>query len=492
MFYKVANINRPLFQLPPSALERRESSSVYVNPEDRERFDWEAAIEPCRNDIEWKFKTNDRQQSQNRSSARDIAIKDYRINPHGYGLFILQTRTIGGRNKAIGGDYWRAYLTGAASQNGYVHDLNNGMYEIWFSKLKPGRYKLHLVLEYSLCDGLRDPPLGWFERGTVHGNFQEEGVLGYVDDFLMEKAMPISFNVGLNGSTAKKEVLVQDGKNPSTTETEQLKCSKSKLQKCFTFKDREYNCDFVWDGQGKWVMQNGYKWVADSPIENPVDYSSKEKLETLWFLGDSLTYRMWDSSFSRVLCKQAFKRCKKTYTWVYELGKQGESKKPINAGLKFNQTRFFQPLHSILNSSDMKSNRSVVLINFGLHLLKSLNFSEYQEILEKFVTILDQYKRKENNAGIPTFIWKTTTLTHKENTKRWNITHMRFLTNPRVALFNAYTNSRLCTAGIPILDIYPISASFHEGTRDHVHYHNFVFEPAEDALADYIWKKVNL
>ena len=42
----------------------------------------------------------------------------------------------------------------------------------------------------------------------------------------------------------------------------------------------------------------------------------------------------------------------------------------------------------------------------------------------------------------------------------------------------------MCKAGIPVLDIYHLSASYPGGTLDHVHYPNHVFRSAEDLLEE--------
>lgn len=55
----------------------------------------------------------------------------------------------------------------------------------------------------------------------------------------------------------------------------------------------------------------------------------------------------------------------------------------------------------------------------------------------------------------------------------------------RIKLFNAYAMEKMCDAGIPVLDIYQISASYPQGTFDGIHYPHFVFYPAEDALERY-------
>lgn len=58
-------------------------------------------------------------------------------------------------------------------------------------------------------------------------------------------------------------------------------------------------------------------------------------------------------------------------------------------------------------------------------------------------------------------------------------------------LFNAYASWAMCRAGIKILDVYPISASFPGGTgfprnvQDSVHFKNCVFDSVITALENY-------
>ena len=67
-------------------------------------------------------------------------------------------------------------------------------------------------------------------------------------------------------------------------------------------------------------------------------------------------------------------------------------------------------------------------------------------------------------------------------------------------LYNAYATWAMCKAGIEVLDVYPLSASFPNGTDDSVdtydmvHYKDLVFKPAEDILLEYFsprWNEVN-
>ena len=45
---------------------------------------------------------------------------------------------------------------------------NNGTYEVLFLPPVPGNYKIMMVLEYSLCDGYKEPPIDWFIKGKCH------------------------------------------------------------------------------------------------------------------------------------------------------------------------------------------------------------------------------------------------------------------------------------------------------------------------------------
>ena len=46
----------------------------------------------------------------------------------------------------------------------------------------------------------------------------------------------------------------------------------------------------------------------------------------------------------------------------------------------------------------------------------------------------------------------------------------------------------MCKANIRVLDVHPISAAYHQGTLDYVHYDDHVFKPAEDLLESFARK----
>ena len=54
---------------------------------------------------------------------------------------------------------------GPASLAPQVWDLGNGLYEVMFLAMEPGHYSAQITLDFTLCDGLREPPVDWFITG---------------------------------------------------------------------------------------------------------------------------------------------------------------------------------------------------------------------------------------------------------------------------------------------------------------------------------------
>ena len=70
--------------------------------------------------------------------------------------------------KNSGGDSWRVYIRqGPSSLAPVVFDLNNGLYEVLFLVVEEGSYNAQVWLDYTLCDGVREPPHDWFVKGNV-------------------------------------------------------------------------------------------------------------------------------------------------------------------------------------------------------------------------------------------------------------------------------------------------------------------------------------
>ena len=47
-----------------------------------------------------------------------------------------------------------------------VIDQDDGTYEVMFLALEPGNYSATVFLDYTLCEGYRDPPEDWYIKGS--------------------------------------------------------------------------------------------------------------------------------------------------------------------------------------------------------------------------------------------------------------------------------------------------------------------------------------
>ena len=80
----------------------------------------------------------------------------------------IESRDALGKPKTYGGDSWRVMiLSNQATVAADVFDHNNGSYEALFLLKEPGIYQLHVKLDYTLCDGLRNPPIDAFQKRMV-------------------------------------------------------------------------------------------------------------------------------------------------------------------------------------------------------------------------------------------------------------------------------------------------------------------------------------
>ena len=152
----------------------------------RARVDWESMLKPCINNTQWGL-VKKYWGKENRSSARTIQVVYQDIRPAGeFSKIFIQSKTADNRTKLIGGDSWRVHLHGPSSLGATVFDHENGTYEILFLIMEPGNYQVMIFLDFSLCDGLKEPPADWFIKGNAQGKQQNESVLGPVDQYLLE------------------------------------------------------------------------------------------------------------------------------------------------------------------------------------------------------------------------------------------------------------------------------------------------------------------
>lgn len=95
-------------------------------------------------------------------------ISGAEINPTGhFSKVYIQSVTVLNRTKTFGGDVWRMRVNGQADLSASVHDMENGTYQAMFLPMEPGTYSLQIVLDYTLCHGLKNPPSDWFRRGEI-------------------------------------------------------------------------------------------------------------------------------------------------------------------------------------------------------------------------------------------------------------------------------------------------------------------------------------
>ena len=164
----------------------------------RARVDWQEILRPCHDNTAWgQVKNGWGKLNRSNAITSDIIFKD--IRPAGeFSKIFIQSRTSDNRTKTIGGDSWRVYVRGSSSVVVTVFDHSNGTYEALFLITEPGVYRVIIYLDYSLCDAFKDPPRDWFIKGNVQGKFQKNGLLGILDDWLMQplkNGIPLKINV---------------------------------------------------------------------------------------------------------------------------------------------------------------------------------------------------------------------------------------------------------------------------------------------------------
>ncbi|PFX25978.1 CWF19-like protein 1 [Stylophora pistillata] len=187
-----------------------------------------------------------------------------------FSRFFIQTVTKSGQLKRTGGDSWRVHIRqGPASLAPIVIDHTDGTYEVMFLALEPGNYSAQAFLDFTLCDGFRDPPEDWYIRGDIQGHKQETGILGDIDqDFIkapLQNGKPINF------------------------------C----IEEC-----NETNEMHKTQYAGKRV---------------------KRKLDDLMFYGDSTNVHFHSLARRNRLCKEMFHTCEKKYMWTYDVSEEIET-----------------------------------------------------------------------------------------------------------------------------------------------------------------------
>ncbi|KAJ7392262.1 hypothetical protein OS493_013641 [Desmophyllum pertusum] len=407
----------------------------------------------------------------NRSNAAisDVIFTD--IRPAGeFSKIFIQSKTSDNRTKLIGGDTWRVYARGPSNSSvaATVFDHNNGTYEALLFITEPGVYQLLIYLDYSLCDGFRDPPRDWFIKGNAQGDYHRNGILGYLDDYLIQ---PFKNGQPLNITILKAQLKI------------------SLLDKLDDLDACSHNCKHLWDGFGQWDnnqwrphLEESYNWSM------PQNYTQSG---TLWISGDSLGLLLARSVRSRTLCKSLYKQCKNTYMYTYIVGDK-EIAKLKKDDRDFRPEKVLETIVSVLRRPEMQEEGSAMLLNIVIHFIKNVNFTTYQSLIDDLIQALKETEVNSQGQRVPKYkakiIWKSSTAIRKENAEFLNVTARRFMTTQRVALFSAYSMSAMCKAGFDVIDVHPLTDSNPRGPYDQVHYPKEVFDMLERMLEQY---KVN-
>ena len=160
----------------------------------RARRDWQAMILPCKNKMPWNS-SRDIEKNATDPDASFISLWD--IRPAGqYSRFSIQSQTKEGHPKLEGGDSWRVVIRGLSSISPTVIDHGNGTYEVLFLAMEAGVYKASVILDFTSCNGFKDPPVDWFIIGESKMGFisQYACILHITIGLLIRRNKPCSIN----------------------------------------------------------------------------------------------------------------------------------------------------------------------------------------------------------------------------------------------------------------------------------------------------------
>ena len=131
------------------------------------KLDWKKYLAPCAKYTKWGVSLAGWKNKKSRTCAVNSFISKWDIRPAGkFSRFFIQSKTSSNHTKNIGGDSWRIHIKGASSVSATVFDHNNGSYEVLFLLMEAGLYQIEISLDYTLCDGFKDPPVDWYRKGT--------------------------------------------------------------------------------------------------------------------------------------------------------------------------------------------------------------------------------------------------------------------------------------------------------------------------------------
>ncbi|CAB4011400.1 Hypothetical predicted protein, partial [Paramuricea clavata] len=422
------------------------------------KLDWKKYLAPCARHTKWGIKNAGWKNKKLKTCAANSFISKWDIRPAGeFSKFFIQSKTSSNHTKNIGGDSWRIHIKGTSSVSATVFDHNNGVYEVIFLLMEAGLYQIEINLDYTLCDGFKDPPVDWYKKGRcIQGKKQPDGILQGDCPFLKK---PLG-----NGKCISMKI-------------PEPRYHKELLIIAVPFLAMQIICDcpsLIYDGLGRWI--NG-TWKPFSQVSSRRRLTALERDPhnhegVLWIYGDSISQRfagfLKNGPYSEI-CEKIFNKCKTTYTWVYNLENEWLALKKID-GKHYNHTKVMREISKVLEEKRLDKH-SVIMLNWGIHFVYAVNFTNYKKLIDDFLKTVELKRSKGQFKS--KIIWRTTTAIFKERNSRLHKDSERFLTFPRIVLYNAYAMSAMCRAGVDVIDVYPMTDSFPPGTiskNDALHY----------------------
>lgn len=451
----------------------------------KHQTDWKKIQQPCDGLMQWGSTKKGDWNEQTDASESRIISKDIRPT-YEFSRIVVESRTGGGARKKVGGDSWRVHLRGPSSPVTTVFDNQNGTYEVAFLLFEPGLYRIQAYLEHSICNGLKEPPDNWFIIGNAQGKYQPYGSLGDDHAYISKKM----------NATEVANIHVH-----SQTSAQYMQAVNMLMKTRISFCD--ISCNMIWDGYGRWVSGS---WLPYKTVEGFIDDASPSKISKrasnvhatyngiLGFYGDSVMEQFYNNiKLFGNLCKFFTGGCRHSYNWVYNIKGHNTSRAKIeNDDKDFNVTRILEEVARLVQNPAFNRPDSVLFINFGLHFTESTTFQAYKILISGIISLL---RNKVFYTG--KVLWRTTTSLNKHKLGGKHDQSRRFLNHQRVTLFNAYATDQMCSAGIPVLDLFPLTDSYPNGTGirgfkfDAVHYEHSTFAAAERYLEEvFKWRQI--
>ena len=139
------------------------------------------------------------------------------------------------------------------------------------------------------------------------------------------------------------------------------------------------------------------------------------------FFAQSLMHR-------RRVCGGAFRSCSFLYNWIYQI-KNITTAKTLRDSNDIDIRRIQNDFESTVKDPAFNHERSLLIVNFGLHFVESTNFSNYQKLIDGLAKVLTEKDDTGQSKYKGKVIWKTTTAINKERADYPHLHWRRFFTN---------------------------------------------------------------